>query len=538
MKRILLIVLLIGNLLSQSTHAVSFHSELSVPQLSVPVTGNATDITATSFVANWTPVENAVGYEVMVYWGSSILTIQDIIGQSNSSLLVTNLIPDKSYTYKVVAKGDSLSYFNSNPSEASPVFRLLIPTIRPQSPKIILKLDDFQGQKGSSLATTIMNVLKEKQVKAAFGTIALRFDSTAPDVLNSYINSKNDDGEPLFEIWHHGLDHVNPEFKGTTYEYQKLHFDSATQIIKNLLGIQMHSFGTPYNASDAITNTVISEDSNYKVFMLPSINAPASTGILNLKHRVNIEISTGEVDFAHFVTNYNTYKDTYKDYMLLQGHPNNWTAAKIEQMNQILLFLASQNCEFVLPYEYYLSLSLTAPTGFTAEIQQDNKIKLSWQENTTSEYNYIVERSENQEDWSNIATCPQVATTYTDESISVGKKYYYRVCSSCGIKSGYSNIVEINFTSNDINTTKNPKKQVFSIYPNPCKDKLTINYNLSGLVTCDLLDLSGKLQKRLFSENHACEVERFVRIDCADIPVGIYLCRLNSDYLTLFRANQ
>jgi len=81
-------------------------------------------------------------------------------------------------------------------------------------------------------------------------------------------------------------------------------------------------------------------------------------------------------------------------------------------------------------------------------------------------------------------------------------------------------------------------KQAFTIYPNPCKDQLTINYNLSGLVTCDLLDLSGKLQKRLFSENYANEEERSVRIDCADIPNGIYLCRLNSDYLTLIRANR
>ena len=38
--------------------------------------------------------------------------------------------------------------------------------------------------------------------------------------------------------------------------------------------------------------------------------------------------------------------------MVWQAHPNGWTAEKIEQFRQIIDFLISEGCEFVLSYEY------------------------------------------------------------------------------------------------------------------------------------------------------------------------------------------
>ncbi len=327
--------------------------------------------------------------------------------------------------------------------------------------KIMLKLDDLQVLNGVCPSIATMDYLKQKQVKAGLGAIANRFDATAPSTLNSYLSAVNSEGDKLFEIWHHGLDHVDPEFKGTGYEYQKSHFDQATQLIKNLLGVQMHSFGTPFNASDAATNTVISEDPNYKAFMFPSIPAPASSGIVNLTKRVDMENGVGNPEYAFFVTNYNTYKTTY-DYMVLQGHPNQWTSAKLDQFKLIVEYLIAQGCEFVLPYDYYLSLTLSAPTNLSASVVSTSEINLSWSDNTNSEYNYKIERSGDGTNWSLIATVPENTTSYSDKAIPVSvNSFYYRVYASCGIKSGYSNVVKSADLLPSIMTSAYPTDDVY-----------------------------------------------------------------------------
>lgn len=233
------------------------------------------------------------------------------------------------------------------------------------APKIILKLDDLQAKNATCPSIPTMDYLVDKQVKAGFGAVAIKFDSTALKVLTPYLNAKNRKGEKLFEIWNHGLDHVKPEFSGTTYEYQKSHFKQANQLIKKHLGIQMHSFGTPYNASDSTTNKVILEDPNYNVFMYSTVKPYVSKGIIYLDQRVNMENGTGNPDFEFFVTNYKKLKITHTDYMILQGHPNIWTTEKLYQFKKIIDFLIAEGCEFVLPYEYYQRLNLSLPLIIT-----------------------------------------------------------------------------------------------------------------------------------------------------------------------------
>lgn len=225
------------------------------------------------------------------------------------------------------------------------------------APKIILKLDDIKVQKGICPSIPAMDLLKKKKVKAGFGVVASRFDSTAVNVLKPYLNATNAKGEKLFEIWNHGLYHVKMEFKGTDYTFQKEHFTQADQLIKNLLGIQMHSFGTPGNASDSVTNQIISEFPEYKVFMFSSVIPQSTKGLIYLNNMVNMENGTGNIDYKYLLDNYEKHKNKYTDYMILQGHPNQWTPEKLEQFKLIIEFLQKEGCEFVLPQEYYSSLN-------------------------------------------------------------------------------------------------------------------------------------------------------------------------------------
>jgi peptidoglycan/xylan/chitin deacetylase (PgdA/CDA1 family) len=225
------------------------------------------------------------------------------------------------------------------------------------APKIILKLDDLFVKDGVCAFLPTMDYLVNKQLKAGLGIIAGRNDSTALKILMPYLQATNSSGEKLIEIWHHGLDHSKTEFKDSTYEYQKQHFEQADERIKELLGIQMHSFGTPYNAGDSVTNQVISENPNYKVYMFGSRKPNERNGILYLNNRVNMENATGNPEFSYFIENYTKLKGKYTDYMVLQGHPNQWTPDKLEQFKKIIDFLISEGCMFELPYEYFQSIN-------------------------------------------------------------------------------------------------------------------------------------------------------------------------------------
>ena len=222
-------------------------------------------------------------------------------------------------------------------------------------PKIILKLDDLSVKNNVCQCAPVLDYLVQKKLKAGLGIIAIRNDDTVLKTLLPYLKATNSKSEPLFEIWHHGLDHIRPEFQGTGYDYQKSHFDEADRLIKKLLGIQMHSFGSPYNATDSVTDRVVSENKNYKVFMFSSLKEHGKGNILYLDHRVNMENGTGKPEYDYFFENYTKFKGKYTDYIILQGHPNLWTPEKMEQFKKIIDFLISEGCEFVTPYEFYQS---------------------------------------------------------------------------------------------------------------------------------------------------------------------------------------
>jgi hypothetical protein len=149
------------------------------------------------------------------------------------------------------------------------------------------------------------------------------------------------------------------EFSGTTYSYQKTHFDSATNVVKTKLGVQMHTFGAPYNQIDATFITVFATDTtNYKVLFFGQLN-PTGSGQINLTNRVFIESATGVPDYAYFLTSWYSKKSTYTDYMVMQGHPYAWTTPeKLTAFQNIVNFLiATDSVVFTTPYGYYKYLT-------------------------------------------------------------------------------------------------------------------------------------------------------------------------------------
>jgi hypothetical protein len=157
----------------------------------------------------------------------------------------------------------------------------------------------------------------------------------------------------------HALAQTTWEFSGTSYAFQKAHFDSATKVVQTKLGVQMHTFGAPYNQIDATFLQVMSEDTNYKVLLFGQLDPLPASGQTNLKNRVYIESATGVPDYNYFLASWYSKKGTYTDYMVMQGHPYAWTTpAKLTEFQNIVNFLiATDSVVFNTPYGYYRYLT-------------------------------------------------------------------------------------------------------------------------------------------------------------------------------------
>lgn len=97
-------------------------ADKNTPKLDTPVVGAASDITESGFTANWSTVENAIGYSVLVYQGPTLVSTTFASGLSTSSLIITGLTSGAEYTYKVLAKGNGADFTDSDTSASSLAF--------------------------------------------------------------------------------------------------------------------------------------------------------------------------------------------------------------------------------------------------------------------------------------------------------------------------------------------------------------------------------------------------------------------------------
>ena len=91
---------------------------LPATPLAFPTNVNATSVSNSQFMANWTPVANASGYEIAVYDGTTQVKSIEVTGQNTSSVGVTGLKSNTAYTFTVIAKGDGINFASSGASLA------------------------------------------------------------------------------------------------------------------------------------------------------------------------------------------------------------------------------------------------------------------------------------------------------------------------------------------------------------------------------------------------------------------------------------
>ena len=108
--------------------------------------------------------------------------------------------------------------------------------------------------------------------------------------------------------------------------------------------------------------------------------------------------------------------------------------------------IRARNSRGTSPYSNALEVTTppnppAAPTGLTVSPISTTALRLRWTDNATNERNYLVERSTDGINFTQIVSLPSNDTVYTDTGLTPNRTYYYQVrASNAGGFSAYSNI--------------------------------------------------------------------------------------------------
>jgi hypothetical protein len=103
------------------------------------------------------------------------------------------------------------------------------------------------------------------------------------------------------------------------------------------------------------------------------------------------------------------------------------------------------NATAISGFSNVLSVTTTgprAPSNLRVTAFTRTSISLAWNDNSTNETGFQIQRSTNGTTWTTIATRPAGSTTYTNTGLTPNTLYYYRVRAINGGQSNWSNVVQ------------------------------------------------------------------------------------------------
>ena len=225
-------------------------------------------------------------------------------------------------------------------------------------PKVILKLDDlwYEDELVHEGWIAVMDFLNTQKVKGTIGLVGNSLEEGTENYYN-WIKEREQEGH---EIWNHGYCHCKPivngqecrEFRGTEYAYQLDQLQKTQQLAKEKLGLNLVSFGAPYNATDSLTANALTKIPELKIWMYKIDKAPTDKQVLKRIKEVNIEYPVHIPNFQKFKAGYEQYKN--EGLLVIQGHPRSWTKDKerMENFKKIVTFLKNKKVQFTTPMEY------------------------------------------------------------------------------------------------------------------------------------------------------------------------------------------
>ncbi len=172
------------------------------------------------------------------------------------------------------------------------------------------------------------------------------------------------------------------------------------------------------------------------------------------------------------------------------------------------------------------------PTNLSATQIAGGAIKLTWQDNSSSELGYYIERKVGSSGtYAVIDSVAANVSVYTDAKGVPGNDYFYRVRGyNSFVTSAYSNEVNLTITGIKANGTGIPDKfDVSQNYPNPFNPTTIITYQVpvSSVVTLKVYDMLGKEIRTLVNERKSAGFYSAVFV-ASNLPSGVYFYRMQA----------
>ncbi len=134
-----------------------------------------------------------------------------------------------------------------------------------------------------------------------------------------------------------------------------------------------------------------------------------------------------------------------------------------------------------------------APTNLKATSPLQGQIVLNWEDNATNETGFKIERSTTTgSGFAEIAQVTANTTTYTDNNLTLGATFFYRVRAyNAAGNSAYSNEASVVVTALNQTDISN----LLNIYPNPTADRLSfkLDFKKQGNFQIRITDLTGRI---------------------------------------------
>jgi hypothetical protein len=185
----------------------------------------------------------------------------------------------------------------------------------------------------------------------------------------------------------------------------------------------------------------------------------------------------------------------------------NWTNTSVNGNN---LFIDN----IVIEPDYTLS----SPSDFRASNITSTGVTLRWTDNSTNEINFVIERSEGDGAFSEIARLPKNDISFIDQSVIVGKRYRYQIFAT-GF--GIFRSPAIPAISVDFLVTSIDDEFQIHVYPNPVVKTLTIENNRKENCIARLFSVLGQaLPEIQVNQNSKAE------LTLDHLNVGVYLLQV------------
>lgn len=232
---------------------------------------------------------------------------------------------------------------------------------RPQV--IILKTDDMcatapgKGPVISARWQKIIDFLEARKMRATIGIMGFSLEGDNQPYFD-YLKELNKKGS--IEFWNHGYmnrkaSDPKGEFEGGSVEAQKASLEKTQKLAKEKLGIELKAFGPHWSGTDAITDKALEAIPEIKFRLFYAPKDPKASTKFTFERSVNLENPTFVPDFEKFKNIYEK-SGLKKEYIVMQGHPNQWDDKRFAGFEAIIDYLTKKGCVFMTFSEYYESI--------------------------------------------------------------------------------------------------------------------------------------------------------------------------------------